>query len=62
VVKLARLCYHRRRDKNWWLPRRLDRTLPVAHVHVVEDEIDRELEELDEAERAEEAEDAEVKV
>jgi len=48
VVKLARLCYHRRRDKNWWLPRWLDRTLPVAHVHVVEDEIDRELEELEE--------------
>ena len=48
MVKLARLCYHRRRDKNWWLPRWLDRTLPVAHVHVVEDEIDRELEELEE--------------
>ena len=62
MVKLARLCYHRRRDKKWWLPRWLDRTLPVAHVHVVGDEIDRELEELDEAEHAEEAEDAEVKV
>ena len=48
MVKLARLCYHRRRDKKWWLPRWLDRTLPVAHVHVVEDEIDRELEELEE--------------
>jgi putative drug exporter of the RND superfamily len=34
-------------DKNWWLPRWLDRILPRVKVDVVEDELDRELQELE---------------
>jgi putative drug exporter of the RND superfamily len=33
-------------DRNWWLPKWLDRILPVVHVDVVEDELDAELDEL----------------
>jgi putative drug exporter of the RND superfamily len=33
-------------DRNWWLPRWLDRILPVVHVDVVEDELEAELDEL----------------
>jgi putative drug exporter of the RND superfamily len=39
-------------DKNWWLPRWLDRILPRVKVDVVEDELDRELQELEPAAHA----------
>jgi RND superfamily putative drug exporter len=37
-------------DRNWWLPRWLDRWLPVVHVDVVDD-VDRELQEMTEVQR-----------
>ena len=40
-------------DRNWWIPKWLDRILPRVKVDVVEEELDRELQELEQAELTE---------
>jgi RND superfamily putative drug exporter len=39
-------------DRNWWIPRWLDRILPRIHIEAHEDDLDRELDELSARERA----------
>jgi len=39
-------------DRNWWLPKWLDRALPTVHVGESTADLDRELGELTEQERA----------